>query len=117
VVTSVQLPSGSATGIVSGPSSVYTFGYGAPAGSVIWGELHSLTRYSLLSGSDVTPCVSQIAAFCKQQYNVTYAYKFDAPASHRVMGTLINPIVSRTITYQELRDGTLPGNTLTEAIS
>ena len=41
-----------------------------------------------------------------QQYQVNYNYYFDNSAHHRVMGTVINPVSSRVLTYQENRDGT-----------
>lgn len=104
VVTSIQFPSGTNTGATNGPSSVYLFDYEPSAGSLNWGQLHTMTRNSLTSGSDITPCIQGTAA-CTKQFETDYAYYFDSPGHRRWMGTLVNPISSKVLKYQEQRDG------------
>jgi YD repeat-containing protein len=101
VVESIQLPSGT----TNGPSTVYTFNYDVPAGSSNWGELHTMKRKELISGTDVSPCLTTSAS-CPQQYQVDYTYYFDNPSRKRVMGTLVNPVSTKVLTYSENRDGT-----------
>lgn len=106
VVTSIQLPSGTGSGTTSGPSTVYFFKYDAPQGYLTWGELHGMTRKSLASGVDITACSDPNSTSCTQQYEVDYTYHFDTATNHRYMGTLVNPVATRTLNYQENRDGT-----------
>ena len=106
VVTSVQFPSASA----NGPSEVYQFGYSPAAGMNIWGEVHTVTRNTLLSGNTVAQCSLQSTysdQYCPKQSEVDYTYYFDNPSKTRVMGTLTNPVASMTVNYQENLDGTI----------
>jgi RHS repeat-associated protein len=108
-VTSIQYPAAASTPstATNAPATVYTFTYDPPAGSLTWGELHGMNKYTLASGTDVTPCL-QGTAGCTQQYQTNYSYYFDNSANHRVMNTLVNPLSSKVLTYQEQRDGATP---------
>jgi RHS repeat-associated protein len=109
VVASIQFPPASKTipAGTDGPSTVYTFSYPPTSGSLTWGELHGMTRYTLATGTDITPCLqSPPAAGCTQQYQVNYNYYFDNSANHRYMATLVNPLSTKTLLYAENRDGT-----------
>jgi len=111
VVTSIQLPPGSS----SEASAVYLFNYPAPSGSFSWGELHSMTRNALTSGAAITQC-GQSSPYCPQLYQVNYSYYFDAAnpsnpnqsKNRRWMNTLVNPLASKALTYNEQRDGATP---------
>jgi RHS repeat-associated protein len=107
VVTSVQLPSATGDGATTiGPSTVYVFNYAPPSGSLNWGELHTMSKKVLTSGKDVSACLQTSSTSCSKQSQVDYSYYFDNASHHRVMGTLVNPVSSRVLTYQEVRDGT-----------
>ena len=68
--------------------------------------MHSMRRMSLQAGSDVVTCPSSgSSGTCKEQYRVDYDYHFDVATNHRVMGSVINPVTTRTVTYQEDRAG------------
>jgi RHS repeat-associated protein len=108
VVTSVQFPSGSN----NGPSTAYQFFVVPPAGNsrlYNWGELHTMTRLSVPPSVSVTSCTpasgSTSVLPCTQLYEVDYTYLFDSASPQRAMNTLVNPISSKTLTYQEVRDG------------
>ncbi|MGE5647064.1 MAG: hypothetical protein ACM336_14880, partial [Acidobacteriota bacterium] len=95
VVTSIQLPQANS----GGASTVYQFAYDSPPSSVNWGLLHSMSQRTLASGSDLTPCANNVESACPKRYQIDYQYSFDNPSTHRVMGTLVNPVSSRTLTY------------------
>lgn len=103
VVQSVQLPPASS----GGPFAAYTFGYEAAAPSYSWGELHSVTRAVVKSGQDpIAACPNGGSSNCTHLYDIAYNYYFDDTTNHhRVMGTPINPVASRTITHG-IQDGT-----------
>jgi hypothetical protein len=85
---------------------VHLFGYDPQPGNISWKELHSMSRMVLASGTDLSPCFQSCSSTCTQQYGISYSYHFDNASNHRIMGTLINPVSSKLLTYQEVRDGT-----------
>jgi RHS repeat-associated protein len=133
VVSSIQLPSGSN----NGPSAVYLFSV-SPISPVTtctpsnngcneynWGELHTMTRMELASGGNITLCSPSLAgatAACPFLYQINYTYLYDGASqtnggmTNRAMGTLVNPVAAKTLTYQETRDGAA-AQTLAETTS
>ena len=111
VVISTQLPFPSS----AGAAAFYSFGYNASGNATAWGELHSLALNSLNSGVNPTTCASS-GTGCPQQYQVQYGYLFDAQPTTRVMGTIINPISSRVLTYQAGGGSTAPAETTTYSV-
>ena len=105
VVASVQLPPPAANTNPSAPgnSTIYSFGYSAPSGQRSWGEVHSLTK---CAGTTAASCSSsQTLGSSNNQSTTQYSYAYDSSSLGRFVGIPFNPISSRTLSYQELRDG------------
>jgi len=103
IVTSVQLPPSSS----GGNSTIYAFGYTAPNGQRSWGEVHSLTK---CAGTSAASCsASQQLGSSNNQSTTQYSYYYDPPSppTGRIPGVPFNPISSRTLSYQEQRDGSV----------
>lgn len=113
LVSGVQLPSATA----NGAAAFYTFGYGpSVSGDISWGEVHSV---SMCTGVPNSSTPGQAPASCTQHFSEQYRYLYDTPAtfqtnvvvaqptngpitgtfSSRPVGTITNPLFSKTLSY------------------